>query len=70
MVKECDQPRNMDKVACKNYEKTAHMSRDCPEPNNCKFSIPQRDAGRLVTDLSLGSKVQCSNCQQYGHTKV
>lgn len=24
----------------------------------------------ILTDLTTGSKVQCSNCQQYGHTKV
>ncbi|KMU89531.1 hypothetical protein CIHG_07338 [Coccidioides immitis H538.4] len=31
MSKECDKPRNMDNVTCRNCEKTGHMSRDCPE---------------------------------------
>lgn len=36
MAKDCDQPRNMDRVTCRNCEKTGHMSKECPEPRDCK----------------------------------
>jgi len=72
MSKDCDQPRNMDNVTCRNCEKTGHFNRDCPEPKDCMCHPNSKKRTNDGTKLMnfKGSKVQCSNCQQYGHTKV
>jgi len=34
MAKECEKPRNMDTVTCRNCEKTGHFSKECPLPRD------------------------------------
>lgn len=68
MAKECDKPRDMSKVQCRNCDDYGHTSRECPKPRDCKsrFSWPRIPHADIVPD----SRVQCQNCQEFGHTKV
>lgn len=36
MAKECDKPRNMELVTCRNCDQPGHFSKDCTEPKNCE----------------------------------
>lgn len=36
MAKECDKPRDMSSVTCRNCDKPGHYSRECPEPKDCE----------------------------------
>lgn len=36
MAKECDKPRDMSKVQCRNCDDYGHTSRECPKPRDCK----------------------------------
>ena len=68
IAKECDQRRNMDTVTCRNCEKTGHVSKECPEPPDCESS--SRLSNPAISNQFQGSKVQCSTCSEYGHTRV
>lgn len=40
MVRDCTEPRNMDKVQCRNCDEFGHMSKECPKPRDSTFHLP------------------------------
>lgn len=38
MAKECEKPRNVESIQCRNCDDYGHTSRDCPKPRDCKFA--------------------------------
>lgn len=48
MARDCDQPRDVSTVTCRNCDESGHFSQDCPKPrdysrvkcNNCGESTP------------------------------
>lgn len=37
MARDCTEPRNLDKVQCRNCDEFGHMSKECPKPRDSEF---------------------------------
>lgn len=68
MSKECEKPRNVENIQCRNCDEYGHTSRDCPKPRDCES--PNGSGRSLIADFAIDSRVQCQNCKEMGHTKV
>lgn len=39
MARDCTEPRNLDKVQCRNCDEYGHMSKECPKPRDSKLCL-------------------------------